>query len=87
MTILRARLSLPIFCTLGAFIGAATPAPPDSQPSILVKAHELHVGNGDVIPGGMVLIQNERIAAVGADLTPPQGPRLSNCPAAPSLQD
>lgn len=42
-----------------------------SNSPIVLKASELHVGNGNVIPAGMVVVEGDHIAAVGADLTLP----------------
>ena len=48
------RISIPslIFGMLGAFIGGAALAQTDPQSTIVVKAHELYIGNGEVIGGG-----------------------------------
>lgn len=80
MTLQRRYYSSLVPGMLGAFIGGATPAQADPQATIVVKAHELHVGNGEVIGGGMLLIENGRIAKVGADLTPPAGATVIEVP-------
>ena len=40
---------------------------------VVVKAAMLHVGNGETIAGGMLVIRGDRIVQVGRDLTVPAG--------------
>jgi len=49
---------------------------------VLITGAELHVGNGELVPGGMILIQNGRITAVGQDIAVPDGVTVLNLPTA-----
>ncbi len=40
---------------------------------VVVKAATLHIGNGEAIAGGMLLIRGDRIVGVGRDLVVPPG--------------
>jgi imidazolonepropionase-like amidohydrolase len=54
-----------------------SPAPPESQPILITNA-TVHVGNGEVIEKGSVLIKDGKIAAVGQNITPPAGAEVIN---------
>ncbi|MSP59071.1 MAG: hypothetical protein EXR72_01810 [Myxococcales bacterium] len=51
----------------------AAPAPPPSPPWIAIVGATVHTGTGEVIEGGVVVIQNGKIVKVGKGLTPPPG--------------
>ena len=53
--------------------GAVSHAMAEGSPLIVVKAGTLHVGNGEVIDGGMVIVEGDRIVRVGRDLPVPAG--------------
>ena len=54
-----------------------SPAPPESQPILITNA-TVHVGNGQVIENGSILIKDGKIAAVGQNLTAPAGAEVIN---------
>ena len=54
-----------------------SPAPPESQPILITNA-TVHVGNGEVIQNGSILIKDGKIAAVGQNLTAPAGAEVIN---------
>ncbi|HVZ90655.1 MAG TPA: hypothetical protein VG843_03310, partial [Rhizomicrobium sp.] len=53
------------------------PIAPESAPPVLIQHGEIHtVGPQGTIKDGSVLIQNGKIAGVGANLTPPPGAKI-----------
>lgn len=53
------------------------PAPPESQPILITNA-TVHVGNGEVIENGSILIKDGKIAAVGQNIAAPAGAQVIN---------
>jgi imidazolonepropionase-like amidohydrolase len=45
------------------------------RPAVVLRGGTVHVGNGDVIEGGVVILRGSRIEAVGAGLPSPEGAR------------
>ena len=72
-------LSILSLCFLLAVRAQETvsPAPPESQPILITNA-TVHVGNGQVIENGSILIKDGKIAAVGQNLTAPAGAEVIN---------
>lgn len=68
------------FCTLVASMPFCTAVladgPAGTRDAVMLKAASLHVGNGEVFAGGMVLIQSGKIIRVGTDLSVPEGTKL-----------
>src|SRR5687768_14866672 len=70
------KIFLSIF-TLGFLAGASAqetvyPAPKQSAP-VVVRGATVHVGNGQVIENGTVVMVDGKITAVGANVTVPAG--------------
>ena len=63
-----ARTCLPVLL-LPLLMGGGIDLEP--QLPLLIRADELHTGSGTVIPGGMLLIVDGRIVAVGTDIAVP----------------
>lgn len=62
-------------CVCAALLGSAAAATDGDEP-IVIKARAIHIGNGEVIENGMILIEDGRIVAVGSDLSIPDGARV-----------
>src|SRR5438132_10151052 len=54
-----------------------SPAPKQSQPIVITNA-TIHVGNGQVINNGSIVVVDGKITAVGANITPPAGAKTVN---------
>ena len=58
-------------------IGCVSVVPPaqasPKEPVVVVRAAELHVGDGRVIQGGMLIVEDGDVVAIGADLEIPAG--------------
>ncbi len=64
---------------LGVLFGGATDVLARPQTTVL-KARELHIGNGEVIAGGLLLIEDGRIVRVGTDIAVPEGATVIELP-------
>lgn len=53
------------------------PAPKQAQPIVITNA-TIHVGNGQVVNNGSIVIVDGKITAVGANVTPPAGAKTVN---------
>ncbi len=56
----------------------ATPPPPPppkppAAPALVIQGGTIHLGNGQTLEGGVVIIENGKISAVGADVAVPEG--------------
>lgn len=61
--------------TVLAGVGRAD-GPAGTRDAVMLKAATLHVGDGEVLTGGMVLIQSGKIVRVGVDMAVPEGAEL-----------
>src|SRR5262249_23768706 len=68
----RAALALLVFApVLSAQLG-----PPPKAPPVVLQGGTLHIGNGDVVQGGTVILRGSRIEAVGKGLAIPEGAKV-----------
>jgi imidazolonepropionase-like amidohydrolase len=74
-------------------LGASGPghaAPPRTQPPLAIVGGTVHLGTGEVIDQGVVLVEGGRIQRVGKGLTPPPGAEIIDAKGAivtPGLTD
>src|SRR5438445_13549841 len=75
----RIFLSIAALCFLLTVRSQETisPAPKQSEP-IVITNPTIHVGNGQVINNGSIVVVNGKITAVGANVTPPAGAKTIN---------
>lgn len=67
---LAAGASLPLLAGAAAFGQTIAPT---IAPTIAIVGGEVHRGNGEILPGATVLIEDGKIAAVGSGLAVPEG--------------
>ena len=65
------RVRITVVVAVG--LALALPAEASAEDYVLIKAGAVHLGNGEIIPNGMVLIRDGRIEKVGTNLTVPGG--------------
>ena len=77
-------LTLSLLTCTFAFAGIAQSDADNKSSSdlnaVLVKAGTVHIGNGETIENGMVLLVDGTISAVGSDLSAPDDARIINMP-------
>lgn len=74
----KIRVALGLLAGVVATVGLASSARADSP--IVIKAGTLHVGNGQTIANGIVVIVDGKIAAVGAGVPVPTGATVIDVP-------
>src|ERR1035438_115139 len=67
---------LPVCAAALALAVAAAAQEPASQPIVLHAARLLHVDTGTLLQPGEILVEGDRIRAVGASVTHPQGAKI-----------
>ncbi|MGI9013205.1 MAG: amidohydrolase family protein [Phycisphaerales bacterium] len=79
--IVRPAFAFALACAVGGIFFLSGPVHASADDSVTaIKVARIHVGNGEVIEPGIIIIENGRITAVGADVNIPGGAKIIDMP-------